>query len=79
MRAIMNHIDELLQEINEWMIDREEPPEVYWKQIHLEDIVPLKKYNYPEQIIKHFVSDHNRWLLEWVIRHNLHPHFTVMK
>ena len=74
----MDRIDEILQGINEWMIDnREERREVYWKQIHLEDIVSLDKYHSPEQIIKHFVCDHNRWFLEWVIKHNLHPYYSL--
>lgn len=74
----MNRIDEELQKIDEWMYDnREERPEVYWKQIHLEDIVRLTKYNFPEQIIQDFVCDHNRWLLEWVIRHNLFPLYSL--
>lgn len=74
----MDRIDEILQRINEWMIDnREKRPEVYWKQIHLEDIVSLDKYYSPVQIINHFVSDHNRWLLEWVIKYNLHSYYSL--
>ena len=74
----MDRIDEILQAINEWMIDnRTERPELYWKQIHLEDIVSLDKYNFPEQIIKHFVCEHNRWILEWAIKHNLHPYYSL--
>ncbi len=74
----MDRIDEILQALNEWMIDnRTERPEVYWKQIHLEDIVSLDKYNFPEQIIKHFVCEHNRWILEWAIKHDLHPYYSL--
>ena len=76
----MDRIDEILQDINEWMVDnRTERPEVYWKQIHLEDIVPLDKYSSSEQIIKHFVCDHNRWFLEWVIKHNLYSYHSLKK
>ena len=74
----MDRIDEILQAINEWMIDnRTERPELYWKQIHLEDIVSLDKYNFPEQIIEHFVCEHNRWILEWAIKHNLHTYYSL--
>ena len=49
----------------------DEIPRLYWGQFYMEDIVDLSAYKHPEKIIEMFIKDHNEWLVEWTIYHDL--------
>jgi hypothetical protein len=65
-------IEYMILELDESMSDRDFLPTLYWNQYHLEDLINLKSFEYPSDVIRNYVIAHNDWAINWVVKNNLH-------